>query len=401
MNNLIDYIKWRGDLTFQQAEFNEVDNLIFAQIAYLNLGMVKGQVSMKKLGEIYKDKALSRQKNTEKETRPFIKKLEGLFLMASESARFENVLVADFIDKIDELRESQFSATTFIIDEKLLYVSYRGTDDTIVGFKENLNMSFSAPVPGQVDAVKYLKMILEKYPQKEVIVGGHSKGGNFAVFAVTGLTDGERERISKIYNNDGPGFTENILKSSAYKKTVGKVQKFTPEDSFVGILMDDEEECAVVSASSSFGILQHDGMNWDVMGNKFVKKESTSKKSKFIDKTIKHWLEDLNKEEREEFVDQLYEIVRNSMNASSINDINENKIKTMYSFVKKMGNLEEDKKEMMQNIVLKLIQSGSEIKKVEREEKIKLRDNFRKKKTSNRKQKKLKRFIIKKHLNLL
>lgn len=224
MNNIIDYIEWRGDLTFQQSAFNEVDNLIFAQISYLNLGVIKGQVKIEELGKIYRKKIVSRENKSENDVSDFTERVEVMFLKASESRRFKDVLVTSFVNKFDEVRESQFSAMTFIINDDLMYVAYRGTDDTLVGFKENLNMSFSAPVPGQMDAVRYLKSILERFGQSEVIVGGHSKGGNFAVFAVTQLTDRERERISTIYNNDGPGFTENILNSEGYKKTVGKVK---------------------------------------------------------------------------------------------------------------------------------------------------------------------------------
>lgn len=397
MNNIIDYIEWRGDLTFQQSAFNEVDNLIFAQISYLNLGVIKGQVKIEELGKIYRKKIASRENKSENDVSDFTERVEVMFLKASESRRFKDVLVTSFVNKFDEVRESQFSAMTFIINDDLMYVAYRGTDDTLVGFKENLNMSFSAPVPGQMDAVRYLKSILERFGQSEVIVGGHSKGGNFAVFAVSQLTDRERERISTIYNNDGPGFTENILNSEGYKKTVGKVKKYTPEDSFVGILMDDEEECTVVSASASSGILQHDGLNWDVKGTEFIRKESVSKKSAFVDKTIKHWLEGLNREEREEFVNELYAILKKSMNANCLNDIFRNRFKSTYYFIKKMGSLEEDKREMLQNTVLKLIQSGSEIKREEKENERNRRINSRKKKKiENLSDKELRKFILKK-----
>ncbi len=397
MNNIIDYIEWRGDLTFQQSAFNEVDNLIFAQISYLNLGVIKGQVKIEELGKIYRKKIVSRENKSENDVSDFTERVEVMFLKASESRRFKDVLVTSFVNKFDEVRESQFSAMTFIINDDLMYVAYRGTDDTLVGFKENLNMSFSAPVPGQMDAVRYLKSILERFGQSEVIVGGHSKGGNFAVFAVTQLTDRERERISTIYNNDGPGFTENILNSEGYKKTVGKVKKYIPEDSFVGILMDDEEECTVVSASASSGILQHDGLNWDVKGTEFIRKESVSKKSAFVDKTIKHWLEGLNREEREEFVNELYAILKKSMNANCLNDIFRNRFKSTYYFIKKMGSLEEDKREMLQNTVLKLIQSGSEIKREEKENERNRRINSRKKKKiDNLSDKELRKFILKK-----
>lgn len=161
--------------------------------------------------------------------------------------------------------------------------------------------------------------------------------------------------------------------------------------------MDDEEECTVVSASASSGILQHDGLNWDVKGTEFIRKESVSKKSAFVDKTIKHWLEGLNREEREEFVNELYAILKKSMNANCLNDIFRNRFKSTYYFIKKMGSLEEDKREMLQNTVLKLIQSGSEIKREEKENERNRRINSRKKKKiENLSDKELRKFILKK-----
>lgn len=369
LNNIIDYIDWRGDLTFKQSGFNEVDNMIFSQISYLNLGVIKGEMSIEELGQRYEKEIKNRNITQSSYIASLITRIEKMFMKAYKSNRFKDVLVSDFVNKFDEINESQFSAMTFIIDEDTIYVAFRGTDDTIVGFKENLNMSFSAPVPGQIDSVSYLRGILNKYDKKNIIVGGHSKGGNFAVFAVSGLTQEERDRISIVYNNDGPGFTEKILNSYGYKDTVKKVKKYLPKDSFVGILMDDEEEYIVVNASGASGILQHDGLNWEVRGSEFVKRKSITEKSEFVDKTVKYWLEGLNKEQREAFVDELYRIVKKSTNANCLNDISENRLSATYNFIRKMTNMDNEKKDMMQDTVMRLIHSGSEVKKEKKERK--------------------------------
>lgn len=369
LNNIIDYIDWRGDLTFKQSGFNEVDNMIFSQISYLNLGVIKGEMSIEELGQRYEKEIKNRNITQSSYIASLITRIEKMFMKAYKSNRFKDVLVSDFVNKFDEINESQFSAMTFIIDEDTIYVAFRGTDDTIVGFKENLNMSFSAPVPGQIDSVSYLRGILNKYDKKNIIVGGHSKGGNFAVFAVSGLTQEERDRISIVYNNDGPGFTEKILNSYGYKDTVKKVKKYLPKDSFVGILMDDEEEYIVVNASGASGILQHDGLNWEVRGSEFVKRKSITEKSEFVDKTVKYWLEGLNKEQREAFVDELYRIVKKSTNANRLNDISENRLSATYNFIRKMTNMDNEKKDMMQDTVMRLIHSGSEVKKEKKERK--------------------------------
>jgi len=238
MNNIMDYLDWRGDIGFDQDGLNEVDNLIFSMVAYLNFDMIKGAQTIEEASKAYKD---SKKRGTSKESRDFIKKIERLLDKLAKTQRYRGVTISDYMYKYDHDNESQFCAMTFSLGD-WIYVAYRGTDESLVGFKEDFNMCFSAPVMAQKDAVAYLRQVLNKYRDQEVYTGGHSKGGNLAVYSHVGIDGEYRKRIVKIFNNDGPGFTEEILKTPAYRETTKKVIKLLPHGSVVGILMDDEEE---------------------------------------------------------------------------------------------------------------------------------------------------------------
>lgn len=361
MQNLVDYIDWRGDLSFEKSGFNEVDNLVFSEISYLNLGIVKGELELGSLLEGYSN-YIKRRKITKEVVPDFVLGIEKMFLKAVVSERFKKIRVCDYISKFDEIKESQFSAMCFIIDEETIYVAYRGTDDSLIGFKEDFNMCFSAPVHGQLEAASYLRMIMKKHKDKKFIVGGHSKGGNLAVYAVTGLEDEERERIIKVYNNDGPGFTDKILQSEAYKKTVPKVIKIMPKDSVVGILMEDNEESIIIDAKGGNGFAQHNGMNWYVCGNHFVRSNRTES-GKLYDKTMKSWLYSLSNKEREVFIDKFYEVIKKSTNANRLNDITDKGLSSGIKIIKNMANLNEEEKAMMQSVLLRLLKSRSDVKK--------------------------------------
>lgn len=356
MNNIMDYLDWRGDIGFDQDGLNEVDNLIFSMVAYLNFDMIKGDQTIEEASKAYKD---SKKRGTSKESRDFIKKIERLLDKLAKTQRYRGVTISDYMYKYDHDNESQFCAMTFSFGD-WIYVAYRGTDESLVGFKEDFNMCFSAPVMAQKDAVAYLRQVLNKYRDQEVYTGGHSKGGNLAVYSHVGIDGEYRKRIVKIFNNDGPGFTEEILKTPAYRETAKKVIKLLPHGSVVGILMDDEEEYSIVKAKGDNGIVQHDGFNWDIKGTKFVKKDKFTDQSIRINKTLKLWLASLDREERNKFIDEFYGLIVKSTDASILGDISGKEIQSALAIVKNINSMDEESKEILVSAIKKLLKSTSE-----------------------------------------
>lgn len=368
MSNLADYINWRGDISFEKDGLNEVDNLIFSMLSYLNYGTPKNGMTLEELCvKYFKSKGkYNIELQKEKSYTDMIVSVENLLVRVSKSVRFRNIVLTEYINKYDEINQSQFCAMCFVIDDKNIYVAYRGTDDTILGFKEDFNMSFSTPIFGQLESVKYLKNILKKYRHENIFVGGHSKGGNFAVYSVVGLSKNERDRINLIFNNDGPGFSKETIELEAYKDTVKKVQKILPVDSVVGILMYDDEKYTVVDSIGNTGFIQHNGMNWRLQGKYFIRKKCLSKESRHIDSTLKKWLESLSYDEKVIFVEEFYEIIKNSTNAVRTGDITNQKLKSAINIIKSMTSLDQERKDQLSNIFGLFIKTDIEMRKKKR-----------------------------------
>lgn len=226
---------------------------------------------------------------------------------------------------------------TYLLDESHAFVAYRGTDDTIIGWKENLNMSFMHPVPAQLEAVSYLEALADE--RKECFyLGGHSKGGNLAVYALAKCADEAKSRVIGAFNNDGPGFSREFIESLDYEEVRSKIRTFLPQSSIVGILLEHEEHYEVVKSSQS-GIWQHDSLSWELMGGGFIHLDDITEESKSIDKTLKMWLEEMSGEDREIFVDNLFRAL-DATEAKTLTDLNTDR-KKIY---KAWGGLDADTK---------------------------------------------------------
>ena len=222
MANIFDYLDWR-DISLEKVEFNEIDNLILARLSYFPL-----DGSVKENDEITVKEAYLKMKEQGTTGRILQAEDIDLFPKLANSERFGNLKLTGFVNKIDPEAEKQFSAVTILFPDNTIYVAYRGTDNTIVGWKEDFNMSFSDLVASQTESVKYLEKIANKYPEKKILVGGHSKGGNLAIYASVFCKPEIQDRIIEVYNNDGPGFSEKVVQSPEYAKMIKKVHTYIP-----------------------------------------------------------------------------------------------------------------------------------------------------------------------------
>lgn len=242
MANIFDYMKWR-DIELTKMEFNEIDNLILSRLSYFPLDGVISQNE-----EITIKEAYERTKILGTTGRTLQAEDIELYPVLANSIRFGKIKITEFINKIDPIQEKQFSAVTVILPDDTIYVAYRGTDNTIIGWKEDFNMTFSERVPSQFDAVDYLENIAKKYKSK-IILGGHSKGGNLAVYAAAFCKPEVQERIAKVYNNDGPGFSEDIVNSQEYKNIIKRVHTYIPQTSIIGRLLNHQEKTTILKST--------------------------------------------------------------------------------------------------------------------------------------------------------
>ena len=326
MPNIIDYLAWRGDVPFSCAMFNDVDNLILAQFSYFPL----------ERGKVPCDTMTIRHISALLEGHPDAfgsidarDNCEMLRLMASGD-RFGKIRVLDYCSQTDEQKESQFAGMTFLLPDGTVYVAFRGTDNTLVGWKEDFNMAFTCPVPAQTEALKHLQATCEK-TSGMIRVGGHSKGGNLAVYAAAYLPERLPERILKVYSNDGPGMCEEVINSAGYQQIAGRIVSIVPEFSIIGMLMY-EHSCNKVVASDAAGLMQHSAFSWQVKRRGFVELPGLQPSSLKSDDILDRWLFDMQKDERRALVEALFAALKHA-ELNSVEWMLANRLKTTVSIL--------------------------------------------------------------------
>ncbi len=327
-SSLYEYLNWRGDISFSALPLCEVDSLILSIISYMELsGFVCEELDGSKPPVLLNvTKAFLRAQRGSVKSPGLIIPRETVTLLvrASKTQRFGLTRPFCYVNRICDEEQKQFSAMSFMLGDGSTFVAFRGTDDTLVGWKENFNMSFMHPVPAQKEALAYLEDIASKTKGK-LYVGGHSKGGNLAVFAAVKASEATKERIVAVYNNDGPGFDKTFIEGEDYKAMRDRIHTLVPQSSVVGMLLEHEERYKVVKSSSA-GLWQHNGFSWEAMGGSFIKLDSVDEESKAVDRTLKKWIASMSYEQRALFVDSLYEAFT-STNAKTLTDLNDDKLK--------------------------------------------------------------------------
>ena len=354
MANIMEYLDWRGDVPFSIDPFNEVDNLILSEIAYTDLEGIMGSKDEMPLTDVCK-KYFSVHTVEEVSSRDTFYRLAPMVMKkAAESVRFHDFVLSEYINIIDADKEEQMSALTFTVPGYMTYVAFRGTDNTIVGWKEDFNLSYMEETPGQKRAVRYLN---EQYKRKDekLYVGGHSKGGNFAVYAGAFCDDEIREKIVTIYTNDGPGFREDILNTVEYQRILPHVMSIIPNESLVGILLMGTFTHTVIK-SSAHAIAQHDPLTWQVYGNSFVGSD-LSGGSILMDKTVSAWLSELDDSKRQRFIDVLFDMLT-ATGASTLEEMSGSGIKGLSEGMKLLKGLPKDEQNEFLNMLKKLFKTG-------------------------------------------
>lgn len=345
MPNIIDYLNWRGDLSFKQDQINEVDSIIFARFSYLPFK----DINLEKIDNIEnvanKMKDLSLDKFIWKDDKEFIIKL-------GKTNRYKDIIISDYEEILDIEAEKQFAAITIWLPNKYKYISFRGTDTSLVGWKEDFNMSFMQDIPSQKEAVEYLNKIGKRYKEK-LIVGGHSKGGNLAIYSATFCNDKIKKKIAGIINADGPGFDKSVILSDEYKRISKKINTYIPQSSVIGKLLEHEDDYQVVQ-STQRGIMQHDIFSWQVNGTNLIRVQNLTNDSQILNKALRNWLQNTTPERRKSFINIIYEIIIAS-EAQDLTDFEIDTFKKITKIIKSYKNIEkEDRKEIEEMIKLLL-----------------------------------------------
>lgn len=348
MGNIMDYISWRGDLSFEQSQFNEVDNLILACFSYVNLDGISAVTKQKGIGlkKLTKEfMKLHTMKELEAD-KSFIRLAPFMMMEMAKSVRFGKCVVRNYVNDIVTEAEQQFAAMEIVLEDGTSYVSFRGTDDTIIGWKEDFNLS-TGVVPAQKRAIEYLQKISE-HTDGMLRVGGHSKGGNLAIYGSV-MCKSAHEKILEIYSNDGPGFSREFQELPETKEMMPKIIRIIPEYSIIGTLLEHEKEPVIV-ASSSKGLLQHDAFSWEVQGPALVRRDSLNKTALRFIEILHKWIDGMDTEQKRLLIEDLFATLQAS-GYENLSEVQSGGLKSLAAMVKRVEKFAPESRGMMQELL--------------------------------------------------
>lgn len=349
MGNIMDYINWRGDLSFEQSKFNEVDNLILACFSYVNLDGIpavaeqKG-IELKNLAEEFMKLHTMEELEADKS---FIRLAPFMMLEMAETNRFRNSVIRNYVNEIVTEAEQQFAAVEIVLEDGTSYVSFRGTDDTIIGWKEDFNLS-TGVVPAQERAVEYVRRVSEN-TSGMLRVGGHSKGGNLAIYGAV-MCKEAHEKILEVYSNDGPGFSKEFQELPETEEMMDKIIRIIPEYSIIGTLLEHEKDPVIV-ASSSKGLLQHDGFSWEVQGPALVRRDSLSRTALRFIEILHKWIDGMEMEQKKVLIEDLFATLQAS-GYENLSEVQSGGLKSLAAMVKRVEKFAPESRGMMQELLV-------------------------------------------------
>ena len=301
--NVFGYLA-RSFETFAERPLTDVDSLVLSCLSYFHYqGDAVRSCEGVLVGDLFCAEHLDAMAHGLWDAEGLVR----LLALVSASPRFRDVRVSEYVDDFDVAAEKQFSACVLRLPDGDAYVSYRGTDNTLVGWKEDFNMAFETGVPSQYAAIDYLERVAPGI-EGRIFLGGHSKGGNLAVCAAARCSAEVAARLGRVFSHDGPGFTEEALADVLWKERSGLVSKTVPRSSVIGMLFERQEDYAVVE-SATMGLTQHDPFSWVVEGEDFVRCDDLGRGASFVDKGLNEWISSMTREEREGFVETLFSVL--------------------------------------------------------------------------------------------
>ena len=307
MANIMDYLKWRGDIPFTLMPLNEVDNLILATLSYVNLdeivpGPGEGEIPIAEAVKTYEERYPYGNGMSFTDNAPRLMKACAL------TERFGQVRFANFRNRFDVNTEVQFCVMEILLPDGKSYIAFRGTDDTIIGWKEDFYLSIGI-VPAQLEAAAYVEQVLaSKDPDSRIYIGGHSKGGNLAEYAASSIREQYQDRVLQVFNNDGPGFDLSFINRETYQRIVSRTRLFVPSFGIVGELLHHGSSRKVVQSLAKT-IMAHDPFTWQVMGTRFESSPALYRSAQVFNKSLSGWIDGLDSERKKAFINDFFAVL--------------------------------------------------------------------------------------------
>ena len=362
MGNLITYVQQYEAQTFQEKLVTDIDILVLTEIAYLPFDEIvsssfeeKTAISLNQLG-----KEFETIKEKEHKNNPFMITKERIQLLdvVSKSPRFKDVKVFGFMNDIDDELTKQFAAVCYQWEEESRWIIFRGTDESLTGWKEDFMMTYSDLIPAQTDAIEYLRKQAELF-SGSLNISGHSKGGNLSLYASAMQEETVQDRIKQIYCWDAPGVHRSILGTEGYQRVVSKAKRYIPQDSIVGLMLESQVPYHIIESQGS-GISQHSALMWNIEEDHFVELTELSRNSQLTDQTFKQWTEVVSDEDLKLFFDTFFELIF-EMGVETVNDVYYNFRMYMRQFFEKTYQMDTEKREILLRVGRLLFQIRYEI----------------------------------------
>ncbi|MBQ9330631.1 MAG: DUF2974 domain-containing protein [Oscillibacter sp.] len=360
MANLLDYLDWRGDLTLAQSPFNEVDNLVLSELSFVDFRDIvpapgKGEsVELRDAAEQFFARFPQGERIEMGVLVPAA--IPDMLRRMASSRRFGTMKLNCFVDKLDHDRGEQFAALTVETGDGALYLAFRGTDDTLAGWKEDFELTCMPEVPAQKRALLYTRTVARQFPKLRLRLGGHSKGGNLAVYAGVFCPATVQRRIETVWSNDGPGFRTELLGLPQHQRIAGRIVSIVPKSSVVGMLLEHEEVYTVVD-SDQLGFLQHDGFSWQVMGDHFLHLREVTPQARLSDLELRDLVQRMTAEQREKFVTALFDVLTAS-GAQTLTDLRADRLKAAGAMIRAMNDLDKETRDGLWNFIGILFKSN-------------------------------------------
>lgn len=352
MSTIFDYLKEVTYDSIYDRPFKELDVLALTELTYLPFGHIVPQGDTTNI-----EVRLSDAMELIDRTTNFIVTNQHLHLVdeLATSKRFKNIKLLNYVDEYDPDVQKQFAAMTYRLTMDVYLVVFRGTDDTLIGWKEDFHMTYMDHVPAQKRSASYLQHVMKEFPKGRFLVAGHSKGGNLAAYACSYLPDSLFERVDAIYSYDAPGLNKAIIETQGYQRTSPKIHRFVPQGSIVGMMLEVPEPATIVKSRAFGGFVQHDAFTWETKDLSFVTVTETSPDSQQTDLTLKQWVRETSADERKKFFDTFFGIFLDA-GITSINDLTDFKQLTKAKeILQNAQDLDPTEREMLERLAKQLI----------------------------------------------
>ena len=316
MGIIFDYLDQVAYDSIYDTPFNELDMLMLTEITYLPFDqIVSDQMSPDCTCRLFEAAEKVPQDLSMLVTKNRLKLLEKV----ASSTRFKNIKLMGYVNDIDPDIQKQFAAMIFKIKPDRYVLTFRGPDDSIIGWKEDFHMTYMDQVPAQKTAVNYLRKAMDALPG-QFILTGHSKGGNLASYAASQIEPEYQERIQSIYSYDAPGLNHSVITSQGYQTISDKIKRYIPQGSIVGMMLETPKQAQIVKSTAIGGLAQHDTFTWQISGQTFVLLDNLNPDSLQVDKTLKNWVDSVSDDELKDFFDLFFGLILDA-GISSINDL--------------------------------------------------------------------------------